>query len=400
MTTPDIVVAGHICLDVIPTLRGEGKAVSDVFVPGTLVDTGRAVVSTGGVVANTGLGLHKLGVPTRLMGKVGDDLFGKGILDILSAIDPALAEGMLVDPTVDSSYTVILSAPGFDRIFLHCPGANDTFVAADVPLDALGTARIFHFGYPPLMRSMYERMGAESRILFEAVRARGITTSLDLARPDPDSPAGQENWMMYLGMVLPYVDIFMPSLEEILFMLEPDLYHDMTARAPGGDILPLVDGALLDQLAVSLLNMGCAVVGIKLGEHGLYLRTSSVRPRLASMGACAPADPDAWYARELYIPCFQAREVVGTTGAGDTTIAGALAAVLRGESPEGVLQAAVGVGACCVESPDATGGIRPWEEVAARIAAGWTQRPPLPALGEDWTRTGALFVGPNEGKEV
>lgn len=400
MQDPEIVVAGHICLDVIPTLKGGGKSVGDVFIPGTLVDTGHALVSTGGAVANTGLGLHKLGVPTRLMGKVGDDLFGKGILDILAALSPTLAEGMLVDPAADTSYTVILSAPGFDRIFLHCPGANDTFVAADVPLEALATARLFHFGYPPLMRSMYERMGAESRTLFEAVRARGLTTSLDLARPDPESPAGQENWMMYLGMVLPYVDIFMPSLEEILFMLEPDLYHDMIDRATGGDILPLVDGPLLDQLSVSLLNMGCAVVGIKLGEHGLYLRTSSVRPRLASMGACTPTDQEAWYARELYIPCFQAREVVGTTGAGDTTIAGALAAVLRGETPEAVLQAAVGVGACCVECPDATGGLQPWEAVASRIEAGWAQRPPLPALGEGWTKTGSLYTGPNEGKEV
>ena len=35
---------------------------------------------------------------------------------------------------------------------------------------------------------------------------------------------------------------------------------------------------------------------------------------------------------------------------------------------------AVAVGGCCVEAPDATSGIRSWEDTARRVKAGWSRR--------------------------
>ena len=67
----EVVVAGHVCLDVIPVLSGPAG-----LEPGRLLEIGPAEMSTGGAVPNIGLSLHRLGVPVRLMGKVGDDLFG------------------------------------------------------------------------------------------------------------------------------------------------------------------------------------------------------------------------------------------------------------------------------------------------------------------------------------
>ena len=101
------------------------------------------------------MALHRLGLETRLLGKIGNDWIGRGILEILRSHGPRLAAGMLVVPGEQSSYTIVLNPPGVDRIFLHCPGANDTFSAADVTSGRLGSARLFHFGYPPLMRRMY-----------------------------------------------------------------------------------------------------------------------------------------------------------------------------------------------------------------------------------------------------
>ncbi|HLL78697.1 MAG TPA: hypothetical protein VKT25_04315 [Ktedonobacteraceae bacterium] len=46
------------------------------FRPGQTIEAGPTVFSTGGSVSNTGLALHKLGVATRLMAKIGTDLFG------------------------------------------------------------------------------------------------------------------------------------------------------------------------------------------------------------------------------------------------------------------------------------------------------------------------------------
>ena len=74
------IVAGHLCLDVIPHITGNSpEAFRAAFVPGHLIDVGPATLSTGGPVSNTGLALHKLGVPTQLMGKVGADLFGQAV---------------------------------------------------------------------------------------------------------------------------------------------------------------------------------------------------------------------------------------------------------------------------------------------------------------------------------
>ena len=66
------------------------------------------------------------------------------------------------DPEV-TSYTIVISPPGHDRSFLHCPGANETFTAADVPYEQLAGVRLFHFGYPPLMPRMYADGGERAR---------------------------------------------------------------------------------------------------------------------------------------------------------------------------------------------------------------------------------------------
>ena len=74
----DVVVAGHICLDIIPEFPGGTKPkIEKLFIPGRLVNVKEAIISTGGVVSNTGLALHRLGMKVELMGKVGDDFFGK-----------------------------------------------------------------------------------------------------------------------------------------------------------------------------------------------------------------------------------------------------------------------------------------------------------------------------------
>ena len=54
--TFDAVVAGHICLDVIPDLSGSpAETFQRAFAPGRLVEVGPIAFSTGGPVTNTGL---------------------------------------------------------------------------------------------------------------------------------------------------------------------------------------------------------------------------------------------------------------------------------------------------------------------------------------------------------
>lgn len=357
-------------MDIIPAWSQAVASFSSIFTPGKLTEVGPALVSTGGAVSNTGIALHRLGVPVRLMGKVGPDLFGRAILDVVASYDPALTEGMIVDPAADSSYTLVINPPGVDRIFLHNPGANRTFGAADVDLEKVRGAKVFHFGYPPIMRRIYLDDGAELVALMRAVHALGVTTSLDMAQPDPAAEAGRVDWRRVLEATLPHVDIFAPSLDETIFMLDRPLY-DAIQR---GEAARTPDVELLHHLSQQLLNMGAAVVALKLGELGLYLRTTASAERLAAAGALLAPLGSSWQGRELLTPCYVAN-LAGTTGAGDCTIAGLLTSLLHGRTADEAILDATAVGAASAESPDATSGVPTWEAVQARRKAGWAKHP-------------------------
>ena len=74
------IVMGSLVLDITPSLRSpEVRAVEDIFVQGKVTELGNVAFYMGGCVGNTGLALHKLGVPTTLCGKVGEDFAGSAI---------------------------------------------------------------------------------------------------------------------------------------------------------------------------------------------------------------------------------------------------------------------------------------------------------------------------------
>ncbi len=371
------VVAGHICLDIIPQIPATD--LKTMFVPGSILEIGPALLATGGPVSNTGRNLHRLGIPTRLMGKVGDDPFGQIILGLVRADDPLLAEDMIVAPGETSAYTVVVSPPRTDRFFMHCAGANHTFGVEDVPYERLSSARLFHFGYPPYMRQMYINEGANLVEMLRRTKAQGVINSLDMALPDPNGPSGQVNWALVLERALPYVDIFLPSLDELWFMLygamlEPDEWTD----------------AHISEIATRVLDMGAYVVGIKMGDRGLYLRTGPEGvPFLEANGG--------WRSRELWSPCFQPEPLVGTTGSGDATIAGFLAGVLRGQTIEQALTSAVAVGGCNVEAADALSGVLSWRATQARVQAGWPRAAlTVDAPGWRFEPEIGLWVGPHD----
>ena len=387
------IAAGHLCLDVIPSLDhlppGQFET---LFKPGRLIQAGIAQFSSGGPVSNTGLALHKLGVPTRLVAKVGADPFGEIVRGIVAQHDPQLAEGICIDPDVPTSYSVIVSPPDTDRIVLHCPGANDTFLSTDIDYSLVEQSSLFHFGYPPLMRSLYLENGQGLVEVLQRAKETGVTTSLDMSFPDPTSESGQVDWRTIYTAALSYVDIFLPSIEEILFTLRRGTYEQLTARGP---LLPQVTPELLTDISQQLLELGARIVILKLGERGLYLRSGN-QSQLRQIGRARPEQWEAWVGKELWAPCFQV-EVVGTTGSGDATIAGFLSALLRGLSPEQAMVMAVAVGACNVEATDALSGLRTWEETVARINAGWKRHPlAIRSPGWQWDDRQSLWMGPQD----
>ena len=387
-----VIAAGHICLDITPVFPDKRVShLTDILSPGRLLEMGAADVHTGGSVANTGLAMKLLGADVSLMGKVGADAFGEMICNILKKYDAA--EGMLVSEEESTSYSVVLAIPGIDRIFLHNPGANNTFRASDVPQNVLEEAALFHFGYPTIMKSMYENQGEELLKIMRRAKAAGAATSLDLSAVDADSEAGRADWDGILKRVLPYVDFFVPSAEELCFMLDRERFEAWQERAAGRDITEVLElEEDIKPLADCCMEYGAKVLLIKCGVPGMYYRTAD-RKRLAGerlsgeklsgeslsgendeacghlgIGSRTGLDLDAW-ADKSYRP----DRVLSGTGAGDTSIAAFLTAMLQGYTVERAAQLAAATGASCVTAYDALSGLKSFSELEARIAAGWSK---------------------------
>lgn len=363
-----IIAAGHICIDITPVFPKGTKCsgIGELLVPGRLIHMDAADVHTGGSVANTGLALKLLGADVRLLGKVGNDAFGTMVKDILASCG---AGGLVVDEESTTSYSVVVAVPGIDRIFLHSPGANNTFTNADIPEEALTDASMFHIGYPPVMRKLYENDGAELAAILRRVKEHGIATSMDMTNIDPNSEAGKIDWVKILAATLPDTDFFVPSFEELCFMLNRERYDALSAR--GGDMTENLN-MLRDvkPLADKCLELGCKAVLIKCGISGMYYKTSD-KAAMEQVGSRLELDASAWADREGIQPCFRADQVLSGTGAGDTSIAAFLMAAAEGKKPEQCAALAAAEGACAVTAYDALGGLKKLDELEARIASGW-----------------------------
>jgi len=103
------VVAGHICIDITPVFPDGVRKVSDLgelLKPGKLIQVGAPDVHTGGAVANTGLGMKRLGADVKLLGKIGDDSFGSMIRNVLDQY--GAGSDLLVTEGETSSYSVVI----------------------------------------------------------------------------------------------------------------------------------------------------------------------------------------------------------------------------------------------------------------------------------------------------
>ena len=393
----DMMVAGHLCLDIIPRFPGTGaRALSEILQPGAMAVVGKAAISTGGVVSNTGIALKRLGNRVCFSARIGDDEFGRLILACLEKT--AGTQGIRVVPGADSSYTVIVAPPGIDRCFLHNPGANDEYSAADVDASLVERCRIFHFGYPPIMRRMYEKEGAGLLDIFRLARQAGATTSCDMAVPDPASVSGKAPWRHILQKVLPYVDLCLPSVEEAFYALDPEKFLAVKAAHPSDAVLDHLPPERYSSLGETLVSMGAKVVALKAGDRGFYLRTGG-KAGFPQMGEAKPADFDGWDRRELWAPPFRAGEIASAVGAGDCAVAGFLTAFGKGLGVGECLRYANLLGWENLQAIDATGGVRSWEDTVALSGEGLpVVRLGLDSSGWRWDATAGVWLGPADSR--
>jgi len=268
----------------------------------------------GGIVANTGAALHKLGIPIAAIGRVGQDMFGRVVEEELSRFADQVF--LKHDPQRPTTSAMVLIHPGGERSFLASLGAGASFSAEDIPLEQL-----HELGVRALLLGYINHLpGLKVETLVPMLKRAsgwGWLTSIDVAW-DPNG-----TWET-TRQLLSQTDIFCPNEREAL---------------------ALTGCAEPSEAAQKLLESGVRLaVAIKMGEQGCYALTA-----------------DGLSAR---IPGHKVK-AVDTTGAGDAFLAGMLAGWYKGFSWIEAAKIANATGALAVTGLGAAEGVQSWEAAVA-----------------------------------
>ena len=280
----------------------------------------RIAMGLGGDAANESLVLARLGHAPALVSLVGRDAPGDFVCRSLCEAGVDIS-AVSVREGLDTSINVVLVRPDGERGFITSRsgsmrqmGLSDIMPALDAP--ALSGARV------ACLASLFisSRLTLDdTRTLFDALKARGLTLCADTTRPK------QGETLREAGEVLSRLDYFFPNLEE--------------AKALTGQKEP-------DAVADALLDCGVKHVALKLGGKGCLLASRNERH---------------------HIPVVPGVNCVDTTGAGDTFAGAFIAAILEGRSFADCGRFACAAASLCVETVGATTGAWTRKDVERRF---------------------------------
>ena len=267
----------------------------------------------GGGAANSSLALADLGVPVRVFSKVGADVNGRFIVDTLQARNVDTS-GVCVADGETTPFTFVGIHPHGDRTFVHTPGANKTFAAADLNPALLFDADLLFYQDFWVLPKLD---GAPAAALLAEARRRGVRTLLD------------ECWglgpnRVKLEAVLPILDYFLPS------------YDDLLAIYPGRDPVAMLR---------LLREKGVGRTVLKLGPQGCLVGTDAAPVAVPS---CAD-------------------NIVDTTGAGDCFDAGFIAGLAHGLDDVNAARMGALAAAACIRHVGGANGIPTFETLAAQF---------------------------------
>lgn len=278
-----------------------------------------AHVGIGGAESNVAIGVRRLGAPAAWIGRVGDDPWGERIVRDLRAEDVATA--VVVDPDAPTGLMTKQTPHGLaTQVAYHRAGsAGSRLAPADVVPELLARAGVLHLsGITP---GLSTTAAAALDRAVELAAAHGVAVSFDV-----NHRVGVWGERDATGVYRR-----LAALSSVVFA-GPEEARLLTGTATTDP------GALLEELAG--VAGGDAV--LKLGEDGALARLEG---------------------RTLRRPAYAVR-VVDTVGAGDAFVAGYLAELLAGRSPEQRLDTAARCGAiACSAAGD-------WEAAPTRADLG------------------------------
>jgi sugar/nucleoside kinase (ribokinase family) len=285
-----IIVADHVCtpIDHLPAA-------------GELVMADRLLLTIGGCAANVAVDLAKMEVAAGVVGRVGGDVFGGVVTDMLRAAGVETTS-VQISPGADTSQTLIVNVAGQDRRFIHTFGANAEFRAADIPLERVRNCRVLYMGGYLVVPKITQD---ELVPVFAAARQGGARTVLDVVTPGP------ADYLPRLDKLLPHVDVFMPNDHEAELMTgERDAVRQ----------------------AECFRKLGAGTVIITQGGAGAVLVGPKARLRAGAF----------------------TMPFVDGSGGGDAFAAGYICGMLRGEDDQGCLRIASALGASSVRAVGTT----------------------------------------------
>jgi sugar/nucleoside kinase (ribokinase family) len=276
-----------------------GSAVFDVVAKaagplpiGVLGLVERFSTAEGGPALRTGRVLAGMGIETRLIIPVGDDVFGRSFRETVPA--PHLHVEFVESPYPTSTSLVAVDQDG-ERTMLHNLGADASITAEAVSSRLVSD--FLHVGGALVLPGLDDPDGAPLAGLFEQAKARGLHTSLDVVH---DS-TGQ--WQRVVP-ALRHTDLFIPSLAEV------------------EGITGLAEPAAA---AAALRRLGVRFAIVTDGPRGAWV------------------DHDDFVG---HIPAFEV-ETVDTTGAGDAFTGGVLTGLIHGLGAEEATRLGAALGALC-----------------------------------------------------
>jgi sugar/nucleoside kinase (ribokinase family) len=307
-----------------PRVLCSGILVGDLFVPplprlpaaGELLVTDDFLMGAGGCAANVAVVLSKLGVGSRVVGKVGRDSFGDFVISSLAGIGIDVSF-IGRSETIGTAKTVIVPVAGEDRRYIHTVGANAELTGHDFGPEAMSGVDVVYLGGYLVLPGLHSSAVVE---LFDAAHRAGAKTLLDVVLPGDTHAA-----MHDLRSILPSVDFFLPNDDE--------------ARHLTGEQDPVRQAACFNEA-------GAETVVITMGGDGLLVRT-------ATDTRLVPA-PSV--------------EVVDGSGAGDAFAAGLIVGILEGWALEQSLRFARDVGALACTALGCSAGISDREQVFRHMA--------------------------------
>jgi sugar/nucleoside kinase (ribokinase family) len=363
----DAVIAGYICVDLIPEFKKNesNESIFNLLKPGKLIEINGLNYTLGGVVANTGAAMKKFSKNVILNGLIGNDFIGKVAMELLEPY--GLSEGIKTIENKGTAFGLVIAPSGIDRIFLESPGCSMWFDINYIDFEAIAHSRLFHFGYPPLLRKFYINQGAQLVDLFSTVQKIGVVTSMDFSLPDEESESAKVDWPAIMKDVLPYTDIFVPSLEEALQILLPMEYKKLISIAGNDDIIDIVPIETIREIGNLIIESGVKISLIKAGHRGAYLWTGDISSINQKVGF--DLNIDSWNFRELWCDAYPTdnSKIVNASGAGDTASAAFISAILDGENPMTSLKCAAMAGRNNLYCYDIYKELSDWSEMRDEI---------------------------------